>query len=407
MRLLSDTLKEDTLNHRYNKYPTMSKILEDVRVLDLTQFYFGPFATMTLAHMGAEVIRIEPPWGGTDRLADGATFGGSSYSFHHFNLNKRGLTLDLKTQKGSSIFKELVKFSDVVAQNFRPGTMERLGLGYEVLRTLNPKIIYAALSGFGQTGPYSERPCFAMIAEAMSGHTRLTGDEVNPQGPPIEMAQAYGDLGPALYAALSIVAALRHRDRTGVGQAIDVAQLDCMVSLVPALTGYNLSGLRLWEIRERYPLARGFGGLFRSKDGGWVRVASFSPRLIENLKEYLGIDEVSVKLLDDKVSSLTRDEAVSFFVEAGVPVAPIYSEPEVVEDAHLSDRDMWVELNHPSAGIVKVPNFPVRFSETPGKVSSAAPILGEHSVEVLHGLLGYSVEEIKKLEKEGVITTLK
>jgi len=384
----------------------MLGILDDIRILDLTQFYFGPFATMLLAEMGAEVIRLEPPWGGTDRLADGAIFGGSSYSFHHFNLNKKSLTLNLKSEKGVKVFKELVTISDVVAQNFRPGTMERLGLGYDVLKKLNPGIIYAALSGFGQTGPYSKRPCFAMIAEAMSGHTRLTGDKLDPHGPPVEMAQAYGDLGPGLYAAMSIIAAIRYRDRTGKGQAIDIAQLDCMVSLVPALTGYNLSGLRLWEIRKKYPLARGFGGLFRSRDGGWVRIASFSPRLIESLKEFLGVEEVSEKLLEDKVSSMTRDEAVSFFVEAGVPVAPIYSEPEVMDDPHLMARNMWVNLNHPTAGVVKVPNFPVKFSETPGYVGSAAPLIGEHSKEILKKLLSYSDENIRKLEKEGVISTM-
>jgi len=135
----------------------MKKILEDVRVLDLTHFWFGPCCPLVLAEMGAEVIRIEPPWGAVDRIADGALFGGVSYTFHHFNLNKKGLALNLKTPEGLSIFKELVKRSDVVVQNFRPGTMEKLGLSYEVLKELNPKIVYAALSGFGQYGPYSQR----------------------------------------------------------------------------------------------------------------------------------------------------------------------------------------------------------------------------------------------------------
>lgn len=193
----------------------MDQVLEDITVLDLTQFWFGPFCTMLLAEQGAEVIRIEPPWGGVDRIADGALFGGVSYTFHHHNLNKKGLTLNLKTAEGVEIFKSLVQRGDVVVQNFRPGTMERLGLGYEVLRELNPGIIYAALSGFGQYGPYVHRGSFANIAEAMSGHTRLTGDEADPSGPPLEMAQAYGDLGPALFAAMSVVSAIRHRDRTG------------------------------------------------------------------------------------------------------------------------------------------------------------------------------------------------
>jgi len=383
----------------------LDEILGDVRVVDLTQYYFGPFAARLLADLGAEVVRVEPPWGGTDRLADGAIFGGSSYSYHHWNLNKKGVTLDLKSDEGHRIFKELVMVSDVVVQNFRPGTMERLGLGYPVLKSVKHDIIYAALSGFGQTGPYRFRPSFAMIAEAMSGHTRLTGDKVDPDGPPIEMAQAYGDLGPALYAALCIVAALRHRDASGEGQMIDVAQLDCMVSLVPALTGYSLSGLRLWEIREEYPMARGFGGLIQAGDGGWLRIASFSPRIIEDLKDYLGVEEVSMKLLEEKTSKMGRDEAVDFYVEAGVPVAPVYSEPEVLDDPHLEERGMWVTLDHPRAGEVKVPDFPVKLSKTPGKIESPAPTIGQHTKEVLQGLLGYTEEEIKKLEEKGVLTT--
>ncbi|MFP3950859.1 MAG: CaiB/BaiF CoA transferase family protein [Candidatus Bathyarchaeia archaeon] len=380
-------------------------ILDDVRVIDLTQFYFGPFATKLLADLGAEVIRVEPPWGGTDRLADGAIFGGSSYSFHHWNVNKKGITLNLKTDEGNRIFRELVEISDVVVQNFRPGTMERLRLGYEVLKTVNPNIIYAALSGFGQTGPYRNRPSFAMIAEAMSGHTRLTGDKVDPEGPPIEMAQAYGDLGPALYAALCIVAALRHRDGTGEGQSIDVAQMDCMVSLVPALTGYSLSGLRLWEIREKYPMARGFGGLFQARDGGWIRIASFSPRIIEELKENLGVEEVTISLLEGKTSKMERDEAVDFYVEAGIPAAPVYSEPEVLEDPQLRSRDMWVTLDHSKAGEVKVPNFPVKLSKTPAKIKTPAPTIGQHTKQVLENLLEYTKKEVEYLEEVGVLTT--
>lgn len=382
----------------------MRDILEDIRVLDLTQFWFGPYCTLLLAEMGAQVIRVEPPWGGVDRIADGALFGGSSYTFHHHNLNKKGLTLNLKSPEGLELFKSLVKESDVVVQNFRPGTMEKLGLGYNVLKELNPIIIYAALSGFGQNGPYAQRGSFAMIAEAMSGHSHLTGDLVDPNGPPREMAQAYGDLGPAIFAAMSIISAIRHRDKTQQGQMIDVSQLDCMVALNTAITGYNLSGLKLWELKDKFPMGRGFGGMIKTRDGGWVRYASFSPRIIERLKSHLGVDDIDEEMLAEQMGQKNRDEAVEFFVNAGVPAAPVYDVDEVVRDPHLKFREMFVDVEHPRAGTVKVPNFPVKFSETPGKIVSAAPLLGEHNKEILVKILGLSEEKIAELEKKGVIS---
>jgi CoA:oxalate CoA-transferase len=379
------------------------KMLADIRILDLTQFWFGPFCTMMLADMGAEVIRVEPPWGSPDRVADAYMVGGSSYTFHQLNLNKKGLTLNLKTAEGLRVFKELVPLSDVVVQNFRPGAMERLGLGYDTLRELNPRIIYAALSGFGQTGPYRERPSFAPIAEAMSGHSRLTGDEVDPEGPPIEMAQAYGDLGPALFAAMSVVAAIRHRDRTGVGQMIDVAQLDCMAALNMAITGHSLSGMYLWQIKEKYPLGRGFGGLLRAGDGGWVRLASFSPRLIDSLREHMGVEEVTMEAIRERVADMTRDEAVQYFVDAEVPVAPVYNVDDVVRDPHLKSRGMFVEVSHRTAGEVKVVNFPVKFSETPCEVMEAAPVIGQHDEYILRDVLGYDESKIDELRKANAI----
>jgi CoA:oxalate CoA-transferase len=379
------------------------EILEDIRVLDLTQFWFGPFTTMMLADLGAEVIRIEPPWGSVDRIADAALFGGVSYTFHHLNLNKKDLTLNLKTSEGLDVFKELVPESDVVVQNFRPGTMERLGIGYETLKELKPDIIYAALSGFGQTGPYRERPSFAPIAEAMSGHSKMTGEELDPKGPPIEMAQAYGDLGPGLFAAMSIIAAIRHHDRTGQGQMIDVAQLDCMIALAPAITGYNLSGLLLWQIKEKYPLGRGFGGLYKTYDNKWVRIAIFSPRLIDSLAEHMEVEEINDELLVQKIASMTREQAVEYFVDAKVPVAPIYNVDDVSRDSHLHAREMFVEVNHPYAGKIKVVNFPIKFSETPGIIKSAAPTLGQDNETILKTLLSYSDKKIKALKKVNAI----
>ena len=385
----------------------MKGLLNDVRVLDLTHVWFGPWCTMMMADMGAEVIRVEPPWGAIDRIAEGALFGGVSYTFHHLNLNKKDITLNLKSPEGIEVFKELVKKSDVVVQNFSPGTMEKLGLGYEVLRSLNPRIVYAALSGFGQYGPYSSRGSYAPIAEAMSGHTRLTGDMANPEGPPLEMAQAYGDLGPGTMAAMAIIAAIRYRDRTGEGQMIDVAQFDCMVAYNTAITGYTLSGLKPWEIRIKYPTGRGVGGLFRTKDDKWIDLAGFTPKAIDGLKTFLGVEEITKELLAQKILEMTRDEAVEYFVKVDIPVGPVYHIDEVIKDPHLIARDMFVEVEHPKAGKVKVPNFPIKFSETPGKIQTSAPLLGQNNRDVLIKVLGYSEEKIKELEMAGVIATAK
>ncbi len=384
----------------------MEKPLSDIRVLDLTHVWFGPWATLMMAEMGAEVIRIEPPWGAIDRMAEGALFGGASYTFHHLNLNKKDLTLDLKNPEGLAIFKELVKKADVVVQNFSPGTMEKLGLGYEVLKELDPSIIYAALSGFGQYGPYSNRRSFAMIAEAMSGHTRLTGERSDPEGPPIEMAQAYGDLGPGTMATMAIVMALRYRDKTGKGQMIDVAQLDCMVAYNTAITGYFLSGMLPLELRKKYPRGRGAGGLFQTKDGGWIRLAAFGPRALDRIVQHMGVelDDISTEMMQEKVADMTRDEVVDLFTGIGLPCAPVYHIDETVVDPHVLARDMFVEVEHPRAGKIKVVNFPVKFSETPGEVKTACPLLGQHNREILSELMGYDDEKIKELMQNGVIS---
>jgi CoA:oxalate CoA-transferase len=378
------------------------KLLDDVRVLDLTHVWFGPWCTMMMAEMGAEVIRVEPPWGAIDRIAEGALFGGASYTFHHLNLNKKDLTLDLKSPEGLELLKELVKVSDVVIQNFSPGTIERLGLGYEVLRELNPGVVYAALSGFGQYGPYKARKSYASVAEAMSGHTRLTGERHDNDGPPIAMAQAYGDLGPGTMAAMAIIAALRYRDRTGVGQMIDVAQFDCMVAYNTAITGYTLSGLLPLELRKKYPMGTGVSGLMECKDGGWIQVAAYAPRFLDSMREHWGVEEVTKELVMEKTAEMDRDEAVEFYLRLGLPVAPVYHVDETVVDPHLAARGMFVELEHSRAGAVKVPNFPVKFSETPGVVRTAAPLLGEHSKEVLTELLGLSEERVAELVRMGV-----
>jgi crotonobetainyl-CoA:carnitine CoA-transferase CaiB-like acyl-CoA transferase len=380
----------------------MVQILNDIRVLDLTHVWYGPWCTMLLAEMGAEVIRVEPPWGAIDRIAEGARFAGNGYTFHHLNLNKKAITINLKTEKGLSIFKELVKTSDVVAQNFKQGTMERLGLGYDVLKSINQRIIYAALSGFGQYGLYIDRGSYAPIVESMSGHTRLTGDGVDPNGPPILMAQSYGDLGPGSLAAMSIIAAIRHRDQSGIGQMIDVSQLDCMVALNTAITGYMLFGLKPWQIRQKYPGLGGIRSLFEVKDG-WIILRVGTPRALDTLRSIFEVDEVTKDIIAKKIKNMTRDEALDLFLSNKIPVGPVYDLDEVLKDPHLKERDMFIELEHPIGGKMNLVNFPIKFSETPGLVKSTAPSLGQHNKEILSSI-GYNEEQLIELYKEGVIT---
>lgn len=382
----------------------MSRVLEDIRVLDLSHVWFGPFCTMMLAELGADVIKVEPPWGEIGRLGPGPLFKNVSSTFYALNLNKKDVSIDMKNPEGLAIVKELVKKSDVVVQNMVPGAMERLGLDYDVLRKLNPKIIYAALSGFGQYGPYRDYASYAAIAEAMSGHTFATGKNFNPDGPPISMAGALGDLGPAVFAAFSIVAAIRFRDRTGLGQMIDVSQFDCMASFnTCATTEYSLFHETTAEIRKRQPRdPNRIWGIMKVKDG-WIQVAGERPKAIEKLKKKLGVEDLNNEAVEKLVADMTRKEAFEYLVYVGMPVAPVYEAYESMMDPHLVERDMFVQVRHPMAGAYETPNFPVKLSETPGEVTTAAPVLGQHTEEVLRKLLGYTYDRIDKLEKEGAI----
>jgi len=386
----------------------MKKILEDIRILDFTHVWFGPYCTMMLAELGAEVIKVEPPWGTIGRLGPGELHHATSTTFYALNINKKDIAMDLKNPEVKEMIKELVKQSDVVVQNFAPGAMERLGLGYDVLKEWNPKIIYAALSGFGQTGPYSRYGSYAVIAEAISGHSYATGKYHDPDGPPITMAGALGDLGPAMYAAFAIVAALRHRDKTGEGQMIDVCQVDTMVAFnCTASVAYDLlkeSPIKRRQQRPQDP--NRIWGILPVKDG-WIQIAGERGKAIENLKQELGVEEVSKELVQERISGMTRMEAFKWLAEMGFPCAPIYEAHEAMWDPHLEARGMWVEVEHKAAGNYKIPNFPVKFSETPGEVTMAAPMLGQHTREVLKELLGKTDEEMDALEKQGAIVQWK
>ena len=243
-------------------------LLKNIKVLDFSHVYYGPYATMILADLGADVIKVEPIWGEVAREYS-PKFGGVSGVFHYLDRNKRGITLDLKSYEGKGIALELSKKSDIIIENFSRGAMDRLGLGYEDIKKIKPNIIYASLSGFGLDGPYAKRPSFASIASSMSGWYRLTGDLIDPNGPPIIPAEWHGDLDPGLYAVIGMMTALLHREWTGEGQHIDVSQLDCMIAQNGiTITNYLFSGLLPWEHRAERNALR-FMGPFKASNG-WV-----------------------------------------------------------------------------------------------------------------------------------------
>ena len=378
----------------------MSELLKGNRILDLSHVYFGPYATMILASMGAEVIKIEPPWGEMARLYP-PLLNGESSPFMYLNRCKKSMTINLKSEKGKTIFLKLLKQSDVVVENFKRGTMEKLGLGYDDLKKVKPDIIYAALSGFGMDGPYNKRPSFAPIASAMSGWMRLTGDLIDPNGPPIRPAEYHGDLDPALWAAISILAALMHRSRTAEGQLIDVSQLDCMITQtgVP-ISNYLASGKLAWEIWRDRPTSGILFGNFKASDG-YLYVAAEAGQ-VDRLNKVTGQVLNSNEDLQQWISDKKVQYVVEKLVEADVPVAPIYQLNDVVNDPQVIARNMIIELDHPKAGVVKQPNFPIKFSKTP-VTSKPAPMLGQHNDEILHDVLGYNMKEITQLRQEGVI----
>ena len=385
----------------------MSKILDRIRILDLTHVYFGPYTTMFLADMGAEVLKIEPPWGDETRYY-APLYGGMSSVYLFFNRNKKGLTLNLKHPRGREIFLKLLKDADVVMENYAPGTMEKLGLGYDELKKVKPDIIYASLSGFGQTGPYSRRPSFAPIAEAMSGWIYLNGQAVDRDGPPVAASNWHGDLDPGLFGVIAVLGALLHRTRTGEGQMVDVAQYDCMLSQ----TGVSITS-HLMRTREGSQAAvaqqradramLSTFGCFRASDG-YVYIAA-DPRMRDRLVKGMGIEKLEkTEELREWVSKRTVKEVVDSLAPADVPVGPVYNLSQVVEDAQTKARDLISTLQHPTAGTVRLPSFPVKFEKTPGEIMTPAPTLGQHNEETLTRLLGYTIEEIASLRKDGVIS---
>jgi CoA:oxalate CoA-transferase len=377
-------------------------MLDDIRVVDFTHVYFGPYSTMIMADMGADVIKIEPPWGEMTRISP-PHYGGVSSVFHYLDRNKRGVSLNLKDPKALEIVKELIKQSDVVIENFKRGTMDKLGLGYEDVKKINPRIIYASLSGFGLDGPYKDRPSFAPIASSYCGWYRLTGDIVDPKGPPIRPADWHGDLDPGLWAVIGVLGALRHRDKTGEGQLVDVSQLDVMMAQTGvSIVGYTLSGKLPWERQaDRLPGPQTFG-MFKALDG-YVYIGA-DPQMHQKLMDAMGVDDLgeNSEVMDAWVKDKTVDEVVDTLKDA-VPAAPVQNIDKALEDPQVKSRGTMIEVEHSKAGKVRMPGFPLKMEKTPGVIKMPAPLLGEHTAQVLKELLGYSDEKIDELRKSGTV----
>ncbi|TFH17744.1 CoA transferase [Candidatus Bathyarchaeota archaeon] len=389
----------------------MPSALKGLKVVDLSQHLAGPFCTMLLADMGAEVFKIEPSWGDASRTSPQyPTVEGQSSYFMHVNRNKKSIVLDLKSEKGIRALKELVKISDVVVENFRAGVMDRLGIGYESLREINPGIIYASISGFGQEGPYVKRPSFDIIAQAMSGWMWLNSRETRGlnSGASFEpscLAGSPGDTVPGLFCALSILAALRYRDVSGVGQRIDIAQTDSLMTLSGLALIRTLYTDSDADERARKPSAS-IHGVYEAKDG-YTAIRVVGENAVVSVAETLGVDPSDIKssspVLKKWFKERTRSE-ISELLSDKVPCAPVLTDRELIIDPNVMEREMIVEMPHPKGFTYRTIATGIKFSETPVAIEALPPLLGADSVDVLKRL-GYTDAEIKQLIDEGVTQT--
>jgi CoA:oxalate CoA-transferase len=385
------------------------KPLEGLVVLDLTRVLAGPYCSMMLADFGANIIKIEPPEVGDDSRHFGPFVGKESAYFMSLNRNKRSITLNFKKEEHIELFREMVKKADVVLENYRPGTMEKFGLGYDELKQINPKIIYAACSGFGHSGPYMDKPAYDIVVQAMGGIMSITGAE---GGEPTRVGASIGDIIAGMFTAYGVMLGLFHRQNTGEGQKVDVGMLDCQLAVLEnAIARYTTSGVAPKPLGNRHPSITPFAS-FTAKDGHLI-VGAGNERLWEKLCTLIGCPELikderfnnngnrtnNVKelmvLLDAIFVKKTIKEWLTLLEDAGLPCAPINTIDKIVNDPHIHAREMMVEVEHPVAGNLKMAGVPVKMSLTPGKVECHAPLLGQHNAEILKEMFGWDQEKVE------------
>jgi len=390
--------------------------LEGLLVVDLTRALAGPYCTMMLADLGARVIKVETPDGGDDTRGWGPPFlEGESAYFMSINRNKESLTLNLKDEQGQELLWRLLARADVLVENFRPGTMDRLGFGYEAVRARLPRLVYCSISGFGQTGPYRERPAYDLIVQGMGGLMAITGE---PDGSPMRVGVAVGDICAGMFAAYGILAALRARDRTGQGQWVDAAMLDGQVAWMTYMaanyfaTGENPPRVGSAHTNlvpyQPFPTKDGFVTVTVGSEGLWQRFCralevpfADDPRFATNAARVEHRREL-LEALVPVFRGRTTAEWLARLGDAGVPAGPISRINEVMTDPQVLHREMVVEVDHPRAGRVRVNGVPVKFSETPGAVRTPPPVLGEHTAAILSEL-GCSDAQVNTLRKAGVV----
>lgn len=391
-------------------------LLTGVKVLDLTRVLAGPYCGMMLADMGAEVIKIEVPNKGDDARLNAPIVNGESAYFMNLNRNKKGVTLNLKSNKGKEIFRELVKQSDIVLENYRPGVMEKLGLGYEDLKKINPKIVYGAVSGFGHYGPYSKRAGYDIIGQAMSGLMSTTGWE---DSAPTRTGTAIGDIMGGISCCVGVLAAYVNRLKTGEGEKVDVSLVDSMVSSLEIINMiYLCTGRVPSRIGNRYEAIYPYDS-FEAKDG-MVIIACGNDKLYNSLKGVLKIHELEDEKFDNNLKRVQNhaelkqiieawskereiDEIVDMLLEVGIPSSPINTIDRVVKDRHIAGaREMFVDIEHPVAGKIKITGNQLKFTNRKVQIKTPSPLLGEHN-ELILKKLGFSIDEITGLREDGVI----
>lgn len=390
--------------------------LEGFRIVDLTRVISGPFCTMMLADLGADVIKVESPDGDLVRR-QGAGREGLSWYYAGFNRNKRSVVVDLKTPEGKAVLERLIASADALVDNFRPGVLERLGFDQQRLQAIRPGLVSCSISGFGLTGPYVDRPAFDFIAQAMSGFMSVNG---RPEDPPLRTGLPISDLVAGLYGSLGVVAALLGRERGAEdGERIDVSLTNSMISLLAYIAShYFATGEVLPRSGNDHPIASPYG-LFRTRDGE-IAIAPSDDTYFGRLVDALGLSELKRDpdfadnrlrvahrqrlnaLVEEKLLAEDSEHWVKLLNAAGVPCGPVHEVDKVFSDPQVISQEMAIDVEHPGRGMVRMLGFPIKLKETPCAVRRPAPELGEHTGDILEEI-GFSAEEREALRQVGAI----